>query len=610
MASHLEDYGFIGNTRTAALISKRGTLDWLCLPRFDSEACFAALLGFDEHGTWSIAPTIPVRERRQRYRGETLILETDVRCDGGTVRCTELMPIGERSDVIRIVEGIEGQVPMQMILAPRFGYGAHRPWATPVAGGFRYVAGRDALVARGPVALRESMGQVLSTFTVKKGDRIGFTLTWYPSHEPEPAPIDVEKELVRCERFWVEWSGRCAYQGGWRDAVVRSLITLKGLTYAPTGAIVAAPTMGLPEELGGVRNWDYRYCWVRDATLTLHALMLGGYTDEAAAFGDFLLRAVAGAPSEMQIMYTIDGARRMTEFELPWLPGYEDSRPVRAGNAAHDQFQLDIYGELLGAVYQARRLGLAPNPAASRTLAEVVRFVAGAWQRPDDGIWEVRGGRRHFTHSKVMAWMAVDRATRVLEQNRDRGDANAELVQWLRALRERIHEDVTQRGFDPKINAFTQYYGGSAVDASALLIPHVGFLPATDPRVTGTVAAVERTLLRDGLVLRYGTEHGVDGLAGSEGPFLACSFWLCDNYAFTGQIEKAEELFTRLLALRTPLGLLAEEYDTVHRRLIGNFPQGFSHLALIATANTLTIARDPRRDRSYATIAAAPAPNV
>jgi GH15 family glucan-1,4-alpha-glucosidase len=606
MASRIEDYGFISSTQTGALISKTGALDWLCMPRFDSDACFAALLGFDRHGTWWIEPTAGVRRRRQRYRGDTLILESDIVCDGGSVRLTEFMPVpqarNERSEVIRMIDGVQGEVPMRMFLSTRFGYGANRPWAIRVEGGFRLVAGPDSIVLRGPIEMNASGADVVSYFPVKRGDRIGLTLTWYPSHEAEPEASDVDAELERCERFWLEWAGRCAYQGTWRDAVVRSLITLKGLTYAPTGAIVAAPTTGLPEDLGGVRNWDYRFCWVRDATLTLHAMMLGGYIDEAREFRDWLLRAAAGAPSEMQIMYKIDGSRRLTEYELPWLPGYEDSKPVRVGNAAYDQFQLDVYGELLGAVYQARQLGLPPHPESLRTLEEVVRFVARTWQQPDDGIWEVRGGRKHFTHSKVMAWVAIDRATRIIEQNGDNGGSHSELLQWLRALRERIHEEIMQRAFHPKVNAFTQHYGAEVVDASALLIPHSGLLPATDPRMLGTVAAVERTLLHDGLVLRYSTEHGVDGLAGSEGAFLACSFWLCDNYALSGQIEKAEELFEKLLALRTPLGLLSEEYDAARNRLVGNFPQGFSHLALISSANTIGLAKKNFQLRDLAAI--------
>ena len=600
MSSRIEAYGFVGNTRTAALISELGAIDWLCMPRFDSEACFAALLGVDQHGTWSIRPTARVHSREQRYRGETLILETDVVVAGGVVRLIEFMPVGERSEVIRIVQGLDGEVPMHMVLLPRFAYGAQKPWLTPVESGCQFVAGPDALVVRGPVAMHESDSGIVSNFTVKQGERVGLRMTWYPSNEPPPeVTADLDAELSACERFWLEWSARCAYEGEWRDAVVRSLITLKGLTYAPTGAVVAAPTLGLPEEIGGVRNWDYRFCWVRDATLTLHAMMLGGYIEEASAFRDWLLRAAAGSLKEMQIMYGIDGSRRLTEFELPWLPGYESSKPVRAGNAASEQFQLDIYGELLGAVYQARQLGLPPHPESFRTLEEVVRFVAAFWQQPDDGIWEVRGGRRHFTHSKVMAWVAIDRAARLLEANNGGGSSRWELLQWLYALRERIHEDVLQRGFHPGVNAFTQFYGSEVVDASVLIIPHLGFLPATDPRMRGTVDAVERTLLRDGFVLRYDTGHGVDGLAGDEGPFLACSFWLGDNYALTGQIDKAEELFERLLALRTPLGLLSEEYDTRRRRLIGNFPQGFSHLALISSAHILSVAKE-RLERGVA----------
>jgi GH15 family glucan-1,4-alpha-glucosidase len=591
MPSRIEDYGFIGNTRTAALVSSTGGLDWLCCPRFDSEACFAALLGTDEHGTWSVAPSLPVRERRQRYRDETLILETEVICDGGAVRLIDFMPIGERSEVIRVVEGVAGEVPMRMVLAPRFGYGAYDPWVTRAEDGWRFVCGPDALVARGPVTVTEIDGHVVSEFTIRPGQRIGLTLTWHASHEPVPSAVDAEEELRRCEQLWRRWSGRCTYRGEWRDAVVRSLITLKGLAYAPTGAIVAAPTLGLPEELGGGRNWDYRFCWIRDATLTLHALMLGGYLHEAYAFRDWLMRAAAGGPpSELQIMYDLEGSRRLTEFELPWLPGYEGSRPVRAGNAAYDQFQLDVYGELLGAVYQARQLGLEPHPESFRMLDELVRFVADAWQEPDDGIWEVRGGRRHFTHSKVMAWVAADRAARLLEETGDERTA-ASLLGWARDLRARIHEDILQHGFDPELNALTQSYGSKAIDASILLIPRVGFLSATDPRMLGTVEAVERTLVQDGVVHRYRTDEGVDGLAGSEGAFLACSFWLCDNYALAGKRDQAEALFERLLALRTPLGLLSEEYDPGSKRLIGNFPQGFSHLALISSANTLSASR-------------------
>jgi len=592
MASLIEDYGLIGNMRTAALVSRRGSIDWLCMPRFDSGACFAALIGYDSHGAWALTPTSGVRERRQRYRENTLILETDVVCDGGSVRLIDFMPptgSPDRSDVVRIVEGVDGEVPMQMVLVARFDYGANTPWITPAPGGFRLVAGPDAVLIRGAVPMKETERGIVADFTVKKGERVELTLTWYPSHLPDPDALDVGAELARCERFWTEWAGRCTYQGEWRDAVIRSLITLKALTHAPTGAIVAAPTMALPEELGGVRNWDYRFCWLRDATLTLQALMLGGYVEEATAFRDWLLRAAAGAPREAQIMYDVHGGRRLTEMELPWLPGYEDSKPVRAGNAASEQFQLDVFGETLGAIYRARQLGLPPRPDAFRAARELIRYVGEVWQRPDDGIWEVRGGRKHFTYSKVMAWVAVDRAVRLLEEEADPRDA--ELLPGLRALRGRIHEEVCQRGFHPQVNAFTQYYGAEILDASILLIPHVGFLPASDPRVRGTIAAIEKTLLRDGFVQRYSTEHGVDGLAGTEGAFLACSFWLADNYALAGELDKAEALMERLLSIRTPLGLLSEEYDPARRRLIGNFPQGFSHLALISSANVISAAR-------------------
>jgi GH15 family glucan-1,4-alpha-glucosidase len=594
MASRIEDYGLIGNTRTAALVSKSGSIDWLCLPDFDSDACLASLVGFDEHGTWSIAPTVAVRARTQRYRGDTLILETLVECDGGAVQLTELMPIGS-PDVIRIVECVEGEVPMEMRLFARFGYGAYKPWTTKSERGFRLVAGPDALIVAGDVEMRADDRGIVSYFTMKKGDRRSFRLSWFASRDADPKPMsddDIDDAVDRCDSFWQEWSGRCTYQGEWRNEVLRSLITLKGMTYAPTGAIVAAPTLGLPEELGGVRNWDYRFCWVRDASMTLHALMLGGYIDEATAFRDWLLRAAAGDSRNLQIMYAIDGRRRLTEVELPWLPGYESSRPVRAGNAAHDQFQLDVYGEVIAATYQARQMGLAPREDAFDAARELMQFVASAWQRPDDGIWEVRGGRRHFTYSKVMAWVAIDRCVKLLEQNHRKGAPLApDIIPYLHGLRARIHEEVCALGFNPKVNAFTQSYGGEALDASVLLIPRVGFLPADDPRVIGTVAAVEKELLVDGFVLRYRTEGGVDGLPGTEGAFLPCSFWLADNYALQGRIEEAEELFTRLVSLCNPLGLLAEEYDAPRRRLIGNFPQAFSHLALISSVHTLSLAK-------------------
>jgi GH15 family glucan-1,4-alpha-glucosidase len=596
MAEPIEDYGLLGNLRTAALVSCTGSLDWLCAPRFDSDACFSALIGFDEHGRWAFRPTVSVRERKQRYRGDTLALETDVRCEGGAYRIVELMPPDDdltrhRCDVIRIVEGVEGEVPLEMVMNVRFGYGANRPWVTPIDGGFRFVAGPDAVVLRAESRVERTKEGVVSYFTVKKGQRLRFQLSWYPSHLDQPVALDVDRELERTERYWKEWSGRCKYQGRWRDAVMRSLITLKAMQFAPTGAIVAAPTTSLPEDLGGTRNWDYRFCWLRDASLTILALLIGGYVDDAKSFRDWLMRAAAGSPSEMQIMYDIAGARRLTEFELPWLPGYEGSKPVRVGNAASEQFQLDVYGEVASSLYLARQMGMPAAQSGPDVLRALVDHVANVWQSPDDGIWEVRGGRRHFTYSKVMAWVAVDRAIRTLEMSMADPAWAAlgnDVLPHLRALRERIHEEVCKRGYHPSVGAFTQFYGGEVLDASVLQIPHVGFLPASDPRMQGTVRAIEKDLLRDGFVLRYGTEHQIDGLPGSEGAFLACSFWLADNYAFAGRLKEAEALFERLLALRNPLGLLAEEYDPARQRQIGNFPQGFSHLALISSAHILS----------------------
>jgi GH15 family glucan-1,4-alpha-glucosidase len=591
MASRIESYGIIGNFHTAALISDAGSLDWFCAPRFDSDACFAALIGYDEHGRWALRPTVPVRQRSQHYRGDTLILQTDVVCDGGAIRHTDFMPPSDdRCDVVRIVEGIEGEVPMEMLLNVRFGYGRNTPWIAPAANGLSFISGPDAAVIRGPVKMNPSELGTRAYFTVKKGDRVEFQFNWHPSHLSDPPALDIKDQLRRTDETWSAWTSRCTYQGRWRDAVMRSLITLKALTYAPTGAVVAAPTTSLPEQLGGVRNWDYRFCWLRDASLTLDAMILGGYVEEATAFRDWLLRAVAGDPGDTQIMYDIGGGRRLIEFELSDLPGYEGSRPVRIGNAASDQFQLDVFGEVLNVIYVARKKGMPGARGGLASAGSVLRHVDKVWQRPDDGIWEVRGGRRHFTHSKIMAWVAVDRAVRFIEEFGP-DVADKEGLLHLRALRERIHEEVCQRGFHPGIQAFTQSYGSEVLDASVLLMPHYGFLPATDPRVRSTVDAIERSLLRDGFVLRYATEHQVDGLPGTEGAFLACSFWLADNYAFAGRIREAEELFERLLSLRNPLGLLAEEYDPVHRRQIGNFPQGFSHLALIGTANVLSSQR-------------------
>jgi GH15 family glucan-1,4-alpha-glucosidase len=595
VASKIEDYGLIGNTLTTALVSRSGSIDWLCAPRFDSDACFTALIGYDEHGSWGIRPTVPIRETRQRYRDDTLVLETEFACDGGAVRIVDFMPVEGRSDVVRIIEGLDGEVPFEMLLNIRFGFGADAPLIEKTAdGGTSFMAGPDALVLRGPAPLQFEAKRVSAYLTVKKGDRVPLQLTWFPSHESPPPALDVDKALASTEAYWRTWAARCTYEGRWRDAVLRSLITLKAMTYAPTGGIVAAPTSSLPESIGGVRNWDYRFCWLRDASLTLDAFMIGGYVDEARAFRDWLLRAVAGDPADLQIMYSISGARRLTELELDWLPGYEGSKPVRVGNAASGQFQLDVYGEVMASIYGAFRLGLKGTEAGWRATKDLLGFLEEAWQRPDDGIWEVRGGRRHFTHSKVMAWVAFDRVVKAIAEFGFGGEEGQKMLAHLGALRERIHAEVCERGFNPRVGAFTQSYGAEALDASVLLIPHYGFLPGTDPRVQGTVAAVEKELVRDGFVLRYGTEHGTDGLPGTEGAFLACSFWLADNYAFAGRTAEAEELFERLLSLRNHLGLLSEEYDPKLQRLISNFPQAFSHLALILTARIIESAAQKR----------------
>jgi GH15 family glucan-1,4-alpha-glucosidase len=596
MASRIEDYGLIGDQRTAALVSRQGDVAWLCAPRFDSDACFASLVGYDEHGRWSLHPTVPVRERAQTYRGDTLVLETEFRCEGGAARVIDFMPLtGEgRTDVVRILEGIDGEVSIEMVLDVRFGYGAEAPLVQAEPDGASFVAGPNAMAFRGPRGLEVGRRGVSHAFKLKKGDRIPMTLTWYPSHLQPPPAFDANESLAQTEAYWRDWAGRCTYQGPWRDAVLRSLITLKAMTYEPTGAIVAAPTTSLPEAIGGVRNWDYRFCWLRDASLTLDALMIGGYTEEALGFREWLFRTTAGDPESMQIMYDITGGRRLQEYELDWLPGYEGSRPVRVGNAASNQFQLDVYGELLSCLYAGGKLGLPKRVAAWPALLELLDFLETAWQRPDDGIWEVRGGRRHFTHSKVMAWVAIDRMYRGITELNVGGDKGHALLPHLGALRERIHEEVCTRGFNPAVGAFTQSYGSTELDASVLVIPHVGFLPANDPRMLGTVAAIERSLLREGFVLRYGTEAGTDGLPGSEGAFLACSFWLADNYALSGRIDDAKALFERLLGLRNHLGLLAEEYDPRLHRQVGNFPQAFSHLALVFTAQIMNMAAQGR----------------
>ncbi len=512
-------------------------------------------------------------------------------CDGGIVRITDFMPPAtgheDRSDVVRIIEGLEGDVPIEMMLEPRFGYGADKAWVTRDQDGTQFIAGPDALVLRAPLELKQAGGRISAFLHVKKGDRVPMQLTWYPSADQPPPSLNIDEALAATEKYWTDWAGRCTYEGGSRDLVMRSLITLKAMTYGPTGGIVAAPTTSLPEEIGGVRNWDYRFVWLRDASLTLDALMIGGYVHEASDFRDWLVRAIAGAPEDLQIMYDVAGGRRLTEFELGWLPGYEGSKPVRVGNAASGQFQLDVYGEFISCMYAALKMGLPVRRDAWPAVRSLIQFMETAWQRPDDGVWEVRGGRRHFTHSKIMAWVAIDRVARGIAEFGIGGDEGRAMLPHLEGLRERIHAEVCERGFNPRVGAFTQSYGSDALDASVLLITHTGFLPAHDPRVVGTVAAIERSLVRDGFVLRYATESGADGLPGSEGAFLACSFWLVDNYAFAGRVDEARALFERLVGLRNHLNLLAEEYEPRLHRQIGNFPQAFTHLSLITSARIL-----------------------
>jgi GH15 family glucan-1,4-alpha-glucosidase len=595
MPGDLEDYGLIGDCETTALVGRDGSIDWLCWPRFDSDACFAALLGDRSNGRWKIAPTAPQARSSWRYRPDSLILETLYETADGAVRVTDFMPPrGEASDVVRMVTGVRGRVEMACDLVLRFGYGKMTPWVTRLDdGGLSAVAGPDRVVLRTPVELKGEDTATVAVFTVSAGETIPFVLTYGPSYQPPPRAIDPQLALADAEAFWRDWSGRGDVSGPYAGAIRRSLLTLKALTHAPTGGVVAAPTTSLPEQLGGERNWDYRYCWVRDATLTLLALMNAGYFEEASAWRDWLLRAVAGAPDQMQIMYGLGGERRLMEWIADWLPGYQGAAPVRIGNAAHDQFQLDVYGELMDALHQARKGGLSGSEPAWAVQQVLLKHVEATWDQPDEGIWEVRGGRRHFTYSKVMAWVAVDRAVKGAEQFGLDGDVD----HW-RGLRDRIHADICARGFDPVRNAFTRAYGGPGMDASLLLLAQVGFLDADDPRFHGTVEAVERDLLRDGFLLRYDTDAGEDGLPPGEGAFLACSFWLVDAWLMIGRRAEAEALFERLLAVRNDLGLLAEEFDPRAGRLCGNFPQAFSHIGLISSAFNLTRAAKPSEQRS------------
>jgi GH15 family glucan-1,4-alpha-glucosidase len=575
----------IGDCHTAALVSKQGSIDWLCLPHFDSPACFAALLGTPENGYWSISPVEPIKAVRRRYQPGTLILETEFETSSGTAILTDCMILRDRMpELLRIVTGIKGRTRMRLELVIRFDYGSVLPWVRRTECGISAIAGPDMLRLRADPPLHGENMKTVAEFTVAEGQDVSFDLTWYPSNEPEPPSVNIETAILKTGKWWREWSDHCAYEGKWRDAVLRSLITLKGLTFLPTGGIVAAPTTSLPELLGGVRNWDYRFCWVRDATLTLQALLRAGYLEEARDWREWLLRAVAGSPSELNILYGIRGERRLTELELPWLAGYEKSVPVRTGNAAYTQYQLDIFGEVANTLFQAREAGLGPARHARQEIAlAMLEFLETGWERPDEGIWEVRGPRRHFVHSKMMAWVAVDRVIRSAEAGRFKID----LDRW-KKLRETIHEQVCQKGFDPEMNSFVQSYGSKHIDASILMMPLVGFLGADDPRVIGTVKAVETHLMKNGFVRRYTQDPAVDGMPHGEGTFLACSFWLADNYQLQGRHQEAVQLFERLLASRNDVGLLAEEYDSVAKRQLGNFPQAFSHVGLVNTAFNLT----------------------
>jgi GH15 family glucan-1,4-alpha-glucosidase len=581
----IEQYALIGDFHTAALVGLDGSIDWLCFPRFDSPACFAALLGTPEHGRWQIAPVEKITAVRRRYRRDTLILETEFDTDQGSVRITDFMPLSDqRWDAVRLVEGLRGEVAMRMELVVRFDYGSVVPWVRKVDGVLLITAGPDTLELTGSLAVEGEGMKTVATFSVKAGQRESCTLNYRPSHRDTMPGVDADEELDRTAALWKRWAGRCKVHGRWDEAVVRSLITLKALTYHPTGGIIAAPTTSLPEQPGGVRNWDYRFCWLRDATFTLNALLVAGYVKEATAWREWLLRAVAGSPKDLQILYSVTGVRRLDEYEIDWLPGYEGAAPVRIGNAASRQFQLDVYGEIMDTLHLARLSGLDPEPAAWSLQLALLEFLESRWKLPDDGIWEVRGPQQHFTHSKIMAWVAFDRVIKDAE----RDNLEAPLARW-RRVRDEIHAEVCERGFDAQRNAFIQSYESAHLDASLLLIPQVGFLPADDPRVLGTIAAIERELVVEGLVLRYSTETGVDALPAGEGAFLPCSFWLADCYALTGRREQSEALFERLLALRNDVGLFAEEYDPRTRRMLGNFPQALTHMALVNTARLLSM---------------------
>ncbi|WP_374777119.1 glycoside hydrolase family 15 protein [Streptomyces sp. NBC_01310] len=603
MPARIEDYALIGDMQTAALVSRDGSIDSMCLPRFDSNAVFAHLLGTEEHGFWRIGPAHPSHRpaplaARRRYLPGTLILESEWDTPTGRVRVTDFMPPRDSTpQTVRIVEGITGTVAMRSTLRMRFGYGRIVPWVhTTNEGRLHSVAGPDSLWLDTTATTYGQDETTYADFTIRAGERVAFVLSWQPSHQAPPPVPDAREALEATEKFWSQWNSNCTYDGPYHDALLRSLITLKALTYAPTGGIVAAPTTSLPEEIGGGRNWDYRYTWLRDAAITLSSLLRTGYREEARAWCAWLVRAVAGDPENLQIMYGIAGERSLGEVELDWLPGYEDSRPVRVGNGAAGQLQLDVYGEVAMTLHAARQAGLGPGETAAHIQVKLVEYLESVWEQPDEGIWEIRGPRRHFVHSKVMAWAAVDRTITLVESGGAIVDAGV-LERW-RELRSTIHAEVCDRGYDPVRNTFTQSYGSRELDASLLLIPHTGFLPATDPRVMGTIDAVRRELSTpDGFLLRYptaGSEPGLDGLEGDEGAFLACSFWLVDALAMSGRVDEARTLLERLLDLRSDLGLLAEEWDPVRQRQVGNFPQAFSHVAMCDSILQLA-AHDPVR---------------
>jgi GH15 family glucan-1,4-alpha-glucosidase len=595
MATHIEDYAPIGNCETMALVSRDGSIDWLCFPRFDSAACFSALVGEERHGRWLLTPRGASLRTIRRYRGDTMILETIFVARSGEVKVVDFMTRREGvSDLVRIVEGLRGRVAMRSDLVVRFGYGAILPWVSRLNDGRRQmIAGPDRLVMAADVPLRGQDLHTVAEFEIASGEKVAFALSWTPSYQPLPEPLRVCEALSRAEAFWTEWSSRFAHRGQWSDAVVRSLLVLKALSHRETGGIVAATTTSLPEKIAGKRNWDYRYCWLRDATFTLYALIGEGFIEEAGAWRSWLLRAIAGRPQDLQIMYGAAGERRLDEHELGWLPGYENSTPVRIGNAAADQVQLDVYGEVLDALYVSRKAGLSFDPQSWALECALIAHLETIWDQPDHGIWEVRGGPKDFVHSKVMAWVAFDRAIRSIKEF----GLNGPIGHW-REVRDAIHRQVCEKGFDPDLNSFVQSYGSKTLDASLLLLPMVGFLPPSDARIRGTLAAIEKRLVRDGLVLRYHTGEAADGLPPGEGVFLACSFWLVDNYILQSRIEDARDLFEHLLGLRNDVGLLAEEYDPTDRRQLGNFPQGFSHLALINTARNLAGERGAVHQRS------------